>query len=58
MVQAISFEKTGGPEVLTWQQVSVDKPGRVRFGSSTPPSGSTQLNLATKSIACWSRVRG
>jgi NADPH2:quinone reductase len=27
MVQAIRFEKTGGPEVLTWQQVSVDKPG-------------------------------
>jgi NADPH2:quinone reductase len=27
MVQAIRFEKTGGPDVLTWQQVSVDKPG-------------------------------
>jgi hypothetical protein len=27
MVQAIRFEKTGGPEVLTWQQVRVDKPG-------------------------------
>jgi NADPH2:quinone reductase len=27
MVQAIRFEKTGGPEVLIWQQVSVDKPG-------------------------------
>ena len=27
MVQAIRFEKTGGPEVLTWQQISVDKPG-------------------------------
>jgi NADPH:quinone reductase len=27
MVQAIRFDKTGGPEVLTWQQVSVDKPG-------------------------------
>jgi NADPH:quinone reductase-like Zn-dependent oxidoreductase len=27
MVQAICFEKTGGPEVLTWQQVSVDTPG-------------------------------
>jgi NADPH2:quinone reductase len=27
MVQAIRFETTGGPEVLTWQQVSVDKPG-------------------------------
>jgi len=27
MVQAIRFEKTGGPEVLVWQQVSVDKPG-------------------------------
>jgi len=27
MVQAISFEKTGGPEVFTWQQVSVGKPG-------------------------------
>jgi NADPH:quinone reductase len=27
MVQAIRFEKAGGPEVLIWQQVSVDKPG-------------------------------
>jgi len=27
MVQAIRFDKTGGPDVLTWQQVSVDKPG-------------------------------
>ena len=27
MAQAIRFEKTGGPEVLVWQQVSVDKPG-------------------------------
>src|SRR5579862_3216106 len=27
MVQAIRFEKTGGPEVLTWQQISVDRPG-------------------------------
>jgi NADPH:quinone reductase len=27
MVQAIRFEKTGGPDVLIWQQVSVDKPG-------------------------------
>jgi NADPH:quinone reductase len=27
MVQAIRFEKTGGPEVLIWQQTSVDKPG-------------------------------
>jgi NADPH2:quinone reductase len=27
MVQAIRFERTGGPEVLIWQQVSVDKPG-------------------------------
>jgi NADPH:quinone reductase len=27
MAHAILFEKTGGPEVLTWQQVNVDKPG-------------------------------
>jgi NADPH2:quinone reductase len=27
MVQAIRFETTGGPEVLTWQQISVDRPG-------------------------------
>jgi NADPH2:quinone reductase len=27
MVQAIRFETTGGPEVLVWQQISVDKPG-------------------------------
>src|SRR5438045_9760348 len=27
MVQAIRFAKTGGPEVLEWQQVEVGKPG-------------------------------
>src|SRR5580658_5565098 len=27
MVQAIRFEKTGGPEVLEWQRVEVGKPG-------------------------------
>jgi NADPH2:quinone reductase len=27
MVQAIRFEKAGGPEVLIWQQINVDKPG-------------------------------
>ena len=27
MVQAIRFEKTGGPDVLIWQQISVDRPG-------------------------------
>jgi hypothetical protein len=27
MVHAIRFAETGGPEVLIWQQVSVDKPG-------------------------------
>ncbi|HVH82461.1 MAG TPA: quinone oxidoreductase [Stellaceae bacterium] len=27
MVQAIRFESTGGPEVLVWQQISVDRPG-------------------------------
>jgi len=27
MVQAIRFEKTGGPEVLAWQQVEIGKPG-------------------------------
>ena len=27
MAHAIRFEKTGGPEVLIWQQVSVGKPG-------------------------------
>jgi len=33
MVQAIRLEKTGGPEVLTSQQISVDKPepGQVRL---------------------------
>jgi len=28
MVQAIRFEKTGGPEVMEWQQVEVGKPGQ------------------------------
>src|SRR5437870_9655394 len=28
MVQAIRFAKTGGPEVLLWQQVEVGKPGQ------------------------------
>src|SRR5436853_5604650 len=27
MVQAIRFAKTGGPEVLEWQQAEVGKPG-------------------------------
>ena len=27
MVQAIRFAKTGGPEVLEWQQVDIGKPG-------------------------------
>jgi NADPH2:quinone reductase len=27
MVHAIRFEKTGGPEVLAWQEVDVGKPG-------------------------------
>ncbi|HWB47845.1 MAG TPA: quinone oxidoreductase [Stellaceae bacterium] len=27
MVQAIRFERTGGPEVLVWQQINVDRPG-------------------------------
>src|ERR1051325_284958 len=33
MVQAIRFAKTGGPEVLEWQQVEVGKrgPGQVRL---------------------------
>ena len=28
MAHAIRFEKTGGPEVLVWQEVSLGKPGR------------------------------
>ena len=32
MVQAIRFEKTGGPDVLIWQQISVEDKARVRFG--------------------------
>ena len=28
MVQAIRFAKTGGPEVLEWQEVEVGKPGQ------------------------------
>ena len=28
MAHAIRFEKTGGPEVLAWQEVTVGKPGQ------------------------------
>ena len=28
MAHAIRFEKTGGPDVLSWQQVEVGKPGQ------------------------------
>src|SRR5258708_35408998 len=28
MAHAIRFEKTGGPEVLSWQEVAVGKPGQ------------------------------
>jgi NADPH2:quinone reductase len=28
MAHAIRFEKTGGPEVLSWQEVPVGKPGQ------------------------------
>jgi hypothetical protein len=43
MVQAIRFEKTGGPEVLTWQQVSVDKP-RAGSGSAQAHRRRAQLS--------------
>ena len=28
MAHAIRFEKTGGPEVLSWQEVAVSRPGQ------------------------------
>jgi NADPH:quinone reductase len=36
MTHAIRFHKTGGPEVLVWEQVEVGKPAR--RASATPPS--------------------
>jgi NADPH:quinone reductase-like Zn-dependent oxidoreductase len=40
MVHAIHFAETGGPEVLIWQQVSVDKPGPGQV-----PLGHTAIGL-------------
>ncbi len=28
MIHAIRFEKTGGPEVLSWQEIEIGKPGQ------------------------------
>ena len=40
MVHAIRIHKTGGPEVLTWEEVEVGKPGpgeaRIRHTASRP----------------------
>ena len=38
MTHAIRFHKTGGPEVLVWEEVEVGKPGRARRASATPRS--------------------
>jgi NADPH:quinone reductase-like Zn-dependent oxidoreductase len=43
MVQAIRFEKTGGQEILTPPQVSVDKPGP---GQVRPKHTAVRLNSA------------
>ena len=41
MVHAIRFKKAGGPEVLSWQEVEVGKPGQGQVRLRTPRSGST-----------------
>ena len=38
MTHAIRFHKTGGPEVLVWEEVEVGKPGPGRRASATPRS--------------------
>src|SRR4029450_2106781 len=56
MTHAIRFHQTGGPEVLTWEEVQVGKPGpgeaRIRhtavglnFIDTPPPSGPCQAPL-------------
>jgi len=39
MTHAIRFQKTGGPEVLVWEEVELASPGRERRASATPPWG-------------------
>lgn len=50
MVQAIRFEKTGGPDVLVWQKISVGKPGpgQVRLHRTISP-----IHLRRARSRCW-----
>jgi NADPH2:quinone reductase len=43
MVQAIRFAKTGGPEVLEWQQVEVGTPGPGPVRLQHPAAMATHL---------------
>ena len=36
MTYAIRIHKTGGPEVLSWEEVQLGKPGPARHASATP----------------------
>jgi hypothetical protein len=58
MVLAICFEKTGGPEVLTWQQVSVDTPGpgQVRLKHTAVGLNHIDAITAAGSIRCHCRA--
>ena len=58
MVQAIRFEKTGGPEVLTWQQVSVETPGpgQVRLKYTAVGFNYIDAITAAGSIRCRCRA--
>ena len=39
MAKAVRFHKTGGPEVLVYEDVSVGDPGPTTRASGTTPSG-------------------
>ena len=47
MTHAIRFHKTGGPEVLVWEEVRSASPGRARRASATPRSASTSSTSTT-----------
>ena len=51
MVHAIRFAKTGGPEVLEWQEVEVGKPGDGQVRLRTPRSGSIS-STPTSAAGC------
>ena len=54
MTHAIRFHKTGGPEVLVWEEVRSASPARARRASATPRSASTS-STSTTARACIRR---